>query len=118
KLVKTLVLNGIAAIALVYFPVIGSVHLVQSLGVEAPEGIAGGIGDRLNQTLDDKNLERMTSNGRIFYIKKGLEIFSDYPVTGAGFGTFGGAATISYGSPIYEEYGIDLSIYFENKIYS
>lgn len=118
KLIKQLVISGIAAIIFVYFPVIGGVNLVQALGVEAPEGIAGGIGDRLNQTLDEKNIERMTSNGRIFYIKKGFEILSDYPLTGAGFGTFGGAATVSYGSPIYEEYGIDLSIYFENKIYS
>ncbi|QCR31468.1 O-antigen ligase [Lysinibacillus sp. SGAir0095] len=118
RLIKQLVISGIAAFAFVYFPVIGAVNLVQALGVEAPDGIAGGIGDRFNQTLDEKNIERMASNGRIFYIKKGFEILSDYPVTGAGFGTFGGAATISYGSPIYEEYGIDLSIYFENKIYS
>ena len=118
RLIKQLSISVIAAIAFVYFPIIGAVNLVQALGVEAPDGIAGGIGDRFNQTLDEKNIERMTSNGRIFYIKKGFEILSDYPVTGAGFGTFGGAATISYGSPIYEEYGIDLSIYFENKIYS
>jgi len=118
KLIKQIVLAVVASIIFVYFPVIGGVYLSQSIGVEAPDGIVGGFGDRLGQTIDKENIDRMVSNGRIFYLKKGFEILKDYPITGAGFGTFGGAATLSYGSPIYEDYGIDLSIYFENKIYS
>lgn len=117
-LIKQIAISLIASVLLVYFPIIGGVNLAQSMGVEAPEGIAGGIGERFNQTIDEKNIELMVSNGRVFYITKGFEIFSDHPITGTGFGTFGGAATLSYGSPIYEDYGIDLSIYYNNKIYS
>ncbi|MBD8025431.1 O-antigen ligase family protein [Ureibacillus sp. Re31] len=117
-LIKQIAISLVASVLLVYFPIIGGVNLAQSMGVEAPDGIAGGIGDRFNQTIDEKNIELMVSNGRVFYIKKGFEIFSDHPITGTGFGTFGGAATLSYGSPIYEDYGIDLSIYYDNKIYS
>lgn len=117
-LIKKLALGGLAAFLLVYLPVTGAVKLVETLGVEAPKGSAGSLKERFGQTFDDKNLERMTANGRVFYLKKGFEIWKDYPITGAGFGTFGGAATIAYGSPLYENYGIDLSIYFENKIYS
>lgn len=54
RLIKQLLISGIAAIAFVYFPIIGAVNLVQALGVEAPDGIAGGIGDRFNQTIDEK----------------------------------------------------------------
>lgn len=119
KLIKSLAIGFILSLLFVYVPVNAGVWAVKSLGVEAPDGSSiGSISDRFGQTFDEKNIERMTSNGRIFYIKKGFEIFKDHPITGTGFGTFGGAATIAYGSPIYEEYGIDLSIYFENKIYS
>lgn len=118
ELIKKLAIGGVASLILVYLPVTGAVKLVETLGVEAPQGSAGSLSDRFGQTFDEKNLERMTSNGRVFYLKKGFEIWKDYPVTGSGFGTFGGAATIAYGSPLYENYGIDLSIYFENKIYS
>ncbi|MHA6261415.1 O-antigen ligase family protein [Sporosarcina sp. CAU 1771] len=117
-LLKQLVLASFAALLLVYVPVSGAVKLVQTLGVESPQGTSGSLTDRFGQAFDEKNIERMTSNGRVFYLKKGFEIWKDYPITGSGFGTFGGAATISYGSPLYEHYGIDLSIYFENKIYS
>lgn len=117
-LIKKLAIGAVAALILVYLPVTGTVKLVESLGVEAPKGSAGSLSDRFGQAFDEKNIERMTSNGRLFYLKKGFEIWKDYPITGAGFGTFGGAATIAYGSPLYENYGIDLSIYFENKIYS
>lgn len=119
KLIKSLTIGFILSLLFVYLPVNAGVWAVKSIGVEAPDGSSiGSISDRFGQTFDEKNIERMTSNGRIFYIKKGFEIWKDHPITGTGFGTFGGAATIAYGSPIYEDYGIDLSIYFENKIYS
>lgn len=118
QLIKKLVIGWIAGLLLVFYPVNGGVWLVKQLGIEAPDESIVNLSDRFGQLLKDKNLDRMTSNGRIFYIKKGFEIYADYPIAGSGFGTFGGAATISYGSPIYDDYGIDLSIYFENKIYS
>lgn len=118
SLIKQTILVAVTSVILVYLPVLGGVQLIQYLGVEAPDGSVGSMKDRFEQMLDQKNIDRMVSNGRVFYLKKGYEVFKDYPVTGSGFGTFGGAATLSYGSPIYEDYGIDLSIYFENKIYS
>jgi len=118
RLIKQLVLGAIAGLILVFYPVNSGVMLVKNLGVEAPDASVVDLSERFGQLFQEKNVNRMQSTGRIFYIKKGFEIFSDYPITGSGFGTFGGAATISYGSPIYEKYGIDLSIYYKNKIYS
>lgn len=118
KLLKQLVLASIAAIVLVYYPVNLGVAFFQSLGLEAPDGASGSIGGRFEETFDEENLALMSQSGRLFYIKKGFEVFSDYPITGSGFGTFGGSATLSYGSPIYDEYGIRSDIYGGKNFYS
>ncbi|MEK3935586.1 O-antigen ligase family protein [Sporosarcina sp. FSL W7-1349] len=117
-MLKKLVITGIASIILVYYPVNLGVQLVQSLGVKAPTTGPGGIGERFGETFNEKNLALMTESGRFFYIKKGFEIFKDEPITGTGFGSFGGSATLSYGSPIYSHYGIRSDIYGGKYFYS
>ncbi|WP_394188519.1 O-antigen ligase family protein [Paenisporosarcina quisquiliarum] len=118
KLLKKLTIAGVASFALIYLPVNFGVTFFQSLGLEAPEGGSGSIGGRFEETFDEKNLALMAQSGRVFYLKKGFEVFSDYPITGSGFGTFGGSATLSYGSPIYDEYGIRSDIYGGKNFYS
>lgn len=120
KLLKRIAISFVAAIVLVYFPVNFTLTWLQSIGVEntqAPEG-TGGISNRFSETFSDDTLELMNESGRLFYIKKGFEVLKDYPITGAGFGTFGGSATLSYDSPIYEEYGIRSDIYGGKNFYS
>ncbi|MER2108676.1 MAG: O-antigen ligase family protein [Solibacillus sp.] len=120
KLLKRIAVSFVAAIILVYFPVNFTLTWLQSIGVEntqAPEG-TGGISSRFSETFSDDTLELMNESGRLFYIKKGFEVLKDYPITGAGFGTFGGSATLSYDSPIYEEYGIRSDIYGGKNFYS
>lgn len=121
KLLKRIAISFVVAIALIYFPVNWGVSFLQNLGVEntvAPEEISGGISNRFTETFSDDTLELMQESGRMFYIKKGFEVLKDYPITGAGFGTFGGSATLSYDSPIYEEYGIRSDIYGGKNFYS
>ena len=119
QLLKKMAISGVLAFVLVYIPVTAGVTLFQSLGLEAPVGGgAGSIGGRVNETFDQENLALMAQSGRIFYLKKGFEVFRDYPITGSGFGTFGGAATLSYDSPIYDEYGIRSDIYGGKNFYS
>ncbi|MFS0575623.1 O-antigen ligase family protein [Sporosarcina sp. 179-K 3D1 HS] len=117
-MLKKLVIAGIASVILIYYPVNWGVQLVQSLGVTAPQTGPGSIGERFGETFDEKNLALMTESGRFFYIKKGFEIFKDSPVMGTGFGSFGGSATLSYGSPIYNHYGIRSDIYGGKYFYS
>ena len=117
-ILKKLALAGVASFILVYLPVNFGVTFFQSLGLEAPEGGSGSIGGRFEETFNEENLALMSQSGRIFYLKKGFEVFSDYPITGSGFGTFGGSATLSYGSPIYDEYGIRSDIYGGKNFYS
>lgn len=118
-LLKRLVIAGVASIILIYYPVNWGVELMAKLGVEPPEDLAiGSIGNRFGETFDEKNLALMTESGRFFYINKGFEIFKVYPITGTGFGSFGGSATLSYGSPFYDHYGIRSDIYGGKYFYS
>lgn len=120
KLLKHIAITFVVAIAVVYFPVNFGLTWLQSIGVEnviAPEG-PGGISNRFSETFDDDTRALMNESGRVFYIKKGFEVLKDYPVTGAGFGTFGGSATLSYDSPIYEKYNIRSDIYGGKNFYS
>lgn len=118
KMLKRLVIAGIAAILLIYYPVNLSVKFLASLGFQTPTEEPGSIGGRFGETFDEKNLALMSESGRFFYIKKGFEIFKVYPVAGSGFGSFGGSATLSYGSPIYDHYGIRSDIYGGKYFYS
>lgn len=121
KMLKKMAITFVAALILVYAPVSLGVILVQYLGVENEANgpmSTGGLGSRFSETFADETLELMSQSGRVYYIKKGFEVFRDYPITGAGFGTFGGSATLSYDSPIYEKYEIRSDIYGGKNFYS
>ncbi len=121
KLLKSIAITFVASIVLVYYPVNWGLDLVKNLGVEngiAPEEETTSITDRFAGTFDKDTVDLMNESGRVFYIKKGFEVFKDYPITGAGFGTFGGSATLSYDSPIYEKYEIRSDIYGGKNFYS
>ncbi|MEK4228399.1 O-antigen ligase family protein [Solibacillus sp. FSL H8-0538] len=121
KLFKQIVITFIAAIVLVYYPVNLGLLVLQNMGMDndtAPDISESGISNRFTATFDDETLTLMNESGRVFYIKKGFEVLKDYPITGAGFGTFGGSATLSYDSPIYEKYEIRSDIYGGKNFYS
>lgn len=121
KQFKSIAITFVASIVLVYFPVNLGLDLVKNLGVEnniAPEEETTSISDRFAGTFDEDTISKMNESGRVFYIKKGFEVLKDYPITGAGFGTFGGSATLVYDSPIYEKYEIRSDIYGGKNFYS
>lgn len=118
KMLKRLALAGVASLILVYYPVTLGAELFEKYGLNVEPGGSGSIGGRFSETFDEKNLALMTESGRFFYIAKGFEVFKDNVVTGTGFGSFGGSATLSYGSPIYKYYGIRSDIYGGKYFYS
>jgi putative inorganic carbon (hco3(-)) transporter len=74
------------------------------------------FGERLKETFDKKTLNMSYQDGRLYVITKGFEIFKDSPVIGTGFSTYGDSAVKSYGSPIYEDYGIAIkTLYSDNQ---
>ncbi|AXO95508.1 O-antigen ligase family protein [Bacillus cereus] len=70
---------------------------------------------RFSEALSEETVELSKQDGRIYYVKKALEIFQDKPITGYGFGTFGDAATQTYSSPIYKIYNITWNFYSDNQ---
>lgn len=56
-----------------------------------------------------------TGNLRIFFFQTGLTIWKENPVVGTGFGTFGTSASLNYGSPLYEKYGLAESFYADDE---
>ncbi len=120
KVLKQISITVIASLILVYAPVNLGVMLVQNsdLGESNIDAPSGGLLNRFSETVASDTIELMNQSGRLFYIKKGFEVLKDYPVTGAGFGTFGGSATLSYDSPIYEKYEIRSDIYGGKNFYS
>lgn len=119
KPVKTFVVSLLLSLIVVYLPVnYGTSLILEKNLIDAELNPGGSLFDRLEQTFGEENIEKMQNNGRGYYLKKGFEIWDDHKLVGTGFATFGGAGAIAYGSPIYKDYGIDLSIYYKNKIYT
>ncbi|OLN24103.1 hypothetical protein BTO30_01430 [Domibacillus antri] len=72
-------------------------------------------GQRLKETFELSTVELSKQTGRLFIVNKGFEIFTDNPIIGTGFATYGDSATKSYLSPIYEKYDIYFNIYSDNQ---
>ncbi|MFQ3545393.1 O-antigen ligase family protein [Halobacillus rhizosphaerae] len=75
----------------------------------------GSFKNRMKGTFDENFIEGSQRSGRLFIIKKGFSIYPEHPIIGTGFATFGDSATLSYGSPIYDEYNIDREFYSDNQ---
>lgn len=75
----------------------------------------GNGSNRFKEAFSEETISLSSESGRIFYVKKAIEVFKDYPILGSGFATFGGAATLKYSSPIYNEYGIGYNFYSDNQ---
>jgi len=71
--------------------------------------------ERLFGTFSSETLDNSINNGRLWIIKNGWTIFQDHPIAGSGFATFADSATLSYYSPIYEQYDLHKGIYSDNQ---
>ncbi|MFJ7858062.1 O-antigen ligase family protein [Peribacillus sp. NPDC097206] len=73
------------------------------------------LSKRFSEIYSDESLSQSAEWGRLYVVIKGLEIFMDHPVIGTGLATFGDSATLSFSSPIYQEYGIGENMYTDNQ---
>ncbi|MDW0114036.1 O-antigen ligase family protein [Sporosarcina saromensis] len=71
--------------------------------------------NRYKEAFTGDTIQLSSETGRIYYVKKSIEVFKAYPIIGAGFGTFGGAATLAYSSPIYDHFSIKTNFYSDNQ---
>lgn len=71
--------------------------------------------DRFQEMGSDSIIEQSNANGRFFAINTGLKVFSDHPVFGTGFGTYGSAASLHAEPEIYKQYDIPFPFYADNQ---
>jgi O-antigen ligase len=82
---------------------------------EERTGTSSTFSKRFKEMFSDEIIQKSTEWGRLYVVFKGLEIYTGHPVIGTGFGTFGDSATISYGTPIKEEYKLPDHMYSDNQ---
>lgn len=80
--------------------------------VEMKTGLS--MKDRFGE-LGESYMYSGVKNLRIFFFQTGLRVYRDYPVIGTGFGTFGTSASLNYGSPLYETYGLMDGFYADDQ---
>ncbi|MGG4013024.1 O-antigen ligase family protein [Bacillus smithii] len=123
KTVVKALLIIVLSVIVISIPVTKATEFVQNMNVlkEKPIAAPDQQGDeshaekRLKETFEGSTIEQSKNTGRLFIVRKGLQIFKDHPVIGSGFSTFGDSASKSYSSPIYKHYGINLNIYSDNQ---
>lgn len=70
---------------------------------------------RFNDLGTQKDIQKSDINGRIYSIKTGIKIWNEHKLLGSGFGTYGDAASLILGSPIYEKYNVIKNFYTDNE---
>jgi O-antigen ligase len=71
--------------------------------------------NRFKESFSNETIQKSAEWGRLYIVFKGLEIFLDHPLIGTGFATYGDSATLSYPSPINDEYGLPNEMYSDNQ---
>ncbi|RYG71925.1 O-antigen ligase family protein [Lentibacillus lipolyticus] len=122
QITKQAIIAALAGFLLVFLPVHNLDRMIAEktgqAGQQQQDG-SGSLGDRFSSSFDEEQFERSLNTGRIFFVKVGLDIWTDYPAIGTGFGTFGDSAALVYSSPIYDDYGLkDIYDYMGTDFYS
>ncbi|MGB2993473.1 MAG: O-antigen ligase family protein [Paenisporosarcina sp.] len=123
-LFKTIVIQVAIALVVIVLPINLLTNFIEdtSIGQEKVQNIqkfdvggSSGFVDRVGSTFSDDTITGSQSSGRLFIVKKGFEVFKDYPIMGTGFSTFGDSASLSRISPISAKYEIDRTFYSDNQ---
>ncbi|WP_082233337.1 O-antigen ligase family protein [Halobacillus massiliensis] len=130
-----LLLYGITAFVLIYSPVVSATEYIDENGyfyktTQAEQNESRTEGEphtvkennvfieRFKEMFASETVQASAEWGRIYVVLKGTEIFLDSPLIGSGFATYGDAASQSFPSPIYKEYGIPEGLYADNQYIS
>lgn len=123
-LFKTIVIQVAIALVVIVLPINLLTNFIEdtSIGQEKVQNIqkfdvggSSGFVDRVGSTFSDDTITGSQSSGRLFIVKKGFEVFKDYPIMGTGFSTFGDSASLSRISPISAKYEIGRTFYSDNQ---
>lgn len=111
KGIKSLMKMAAAIVAALV--VLSVLNPIKGLMWDSSSGVA--IVDRFEEMQSDEIITESNTDGRLFMIKKGFEIFADHPVFGTGFGTYGSAGSRMVTPELYKEYDLNPSLYADNE---
>lgn len=120
--VKSFAINIAASVAIVFIINNISVHyssIIASINSKAKTKVSSNLQssaiDRFNELSSANIISKSKTDGRIFSVLKGIEIFKENPVLGTGFGTYGDAASLIITPKQYEKYEINKGFYADNE---
>lgn len=113
KMIMQVVLIAVAGLA-VYMACEKVTDLIHMWSDEG-DGDRTSVFDRFNDLNGDKIVENSNTDGRLYYLKTGLQVFREAPVLGTGFGTYGSAASMNWEPPLYEKYNLKYGFYSDNE---
>lgn len=109
----TIIVGATNALSNLYYEnvILKSDKLSQQQQGQVGNSLGVSTGDRLSEMGTSDMYVSSSVDGRIFSVTKSIEVFKDHPVLGAGFGTFGSAASMNYKPAIYDQYDIPFPFY-------
>jgi O-Antigen ligase len=135
RLAVKLIITAVTGLAIIYYPAnMARDYAAAGIGDHPPEShdaedgtekkeeepeqetrTSSTFSKRFKEMFSDEIIQKSSEWGRLYVVFKGLEIFMEHPVIGTGFGTYGDSATLSYGSPITEEFKLPDRMYSDNQ---
>lgn len=86
-----------------------------NIGIETGKGSTNSAVNRLEELSNPAIISKSKTDGRIFSIMKGIEIFKNNPIIGTGFGSYGDAASLIITPKQYNKYEISEGFYADNE---
>lgn len=97
--------------ALIFASIINGLNFLYENNVDGSD-----ILNRFTTMFDSRNLSNSATDGRIHSIVKGIDILSEQPLLGTGFGTYGDAASLmNNNNEFIEENEIEENFYADNE---
>lgn len=104
---------GINTISVHYSTIISTIN--SKTKVKVSSNLQNSAVDRFIELSNPAIISKSKTDGRVFSIMKGIEIFKESPILGTGFGTYGDAASLIITPKQYEKYEISEGFYADNE---
>lgn len=85
------------------------------LNMTSSEQNESGALDRFGHMFENDIVKESQTDGRLYNVKKGFEIFKDYKWFGTGFGTYGSSASLTKESKLVSKYDLVVDLYSDNE---
>lgn len=100
-------------VSIYYTNIITNIKNAHNLQIDSSS--KNSVRNRLSELSNPEIISNSRTDGRIFSVTKGIEIFKENSILGTGFGTYGDAASLIITPEQYDKYGITKNFYADNE---